>query len=75
MSFRMPQTYMCAGVNLPPLSQDDRLHAGLFITLALVLVAAFVINRTVAGYEIRMAGLNANFVRYAGLTCAVSATG
>jgi simple sugar transport system permease protein len=40
---------------------------GLLITLALVLVAAFVIHRTVVGYEIRMAGLNANFVRYGGV--------
>jgi simple sugar transport system permease protein len=64
----MPQTYLVPlAVNLPPLSQDDRLHAGLFITLALVLIAAFVINRTVVGYEIRMAGLNANFVRYGGV--------
>jgi simple sugar transport system permease protein len=64
----MPQTYLVpATVNLIPLSPDDRLHAGLFITLGLVLLAAFVIQRTVIGYEIRMAGLNANFVRYGGV--------
>lgn len=64
----MPQTYMVPpSVQLLPLSQDDRLHAGLFITLGLVLLAAFVINRTVVGYEMRMAGLNANFVRYGGV--------
>jgi simple sugar transport system permease protein len=64
----MPQTYLVPiAVNLPSLSQDDRLHAGLFITLGLVLLAAFVIQRTVVGYEIRMAGLNANFVRYGGV--------
>jgi simple sugar transport system permease protein len=64
----MPQTYMVpAAVNLPALSQDGRLHAGVFITLGLVLLAAFVIQRTVVGYEIRMAGLNANFVRYGGV--------
>jgi simple sugar transport system permease protein len=64
----MAQTYMVPpGVQLSALSQDDRLHAGLFITLGLVLLAAFVINRTVVGYEMRMAGLNANFVRYGGV--------
>ncbi|HXV41606.1 MAG TPA: ABC transporter permease, partial [Anaerolineae bacterium] len=39
----------------------------LFITLGLVLLAAFVIQRTVVGYEIRMAGRNPNFVRYGGV--------
>lgn len=64
----MAQTYMVpAVVNLPPLSQDGRLHAGIFMTLGLALLAAFVINRTVVGYEMRMAGLNANFVRYGGV--------
>lgn len=63
----MPQTFMVpAALVLPPLGQS-RLHAGIFITLALVLLTAFVISRTVAGYEIRMAGLNANFVRYGGV--------
>ena len=64
----MPQTYLVPStIKLPPLSQDGRLHAGIFITLGLVLLAAFVVNRTVIGYEIRMAGLNANFVRYGGV--------
>lgn len=64
----MPQSYLTPpGVILPSIIEGSRLHAGLFITLALVLLAAFVMHRTVLGYEIRMAGLNANFVRYGGV--------
>jgi ABC-type uncharacterized transport system permease subunit len=49
------------------LGPGTQLHAGLFITLAIVIVAAFVIDRTVPGYEVRMTGLNSRFSRYGGV--------
>lgn len=64
----MPQTYMVpAELRFPILVKSSQLHAGLFITLAVVLIAAFIVNRTVIGYRIRMTGLNTNFARYGGV--------
>lgn len=60
-SFQVPEA-----LRLPQLG-DSRLHLGLFITLAVVLVAAFVMRRTVAGYHIRMNGLNPRFTQYGGV--------
>lgn len=64
----MSQTFMIPeAVRLLPLGPGSRLHTGIFITLGLVLLAIFIINRTVVGYEIRMAGLNPKFVQYGGV--------
>ncbi len=64
----MPETLQVpSAVQFPLLMTNTQLHAGVFITLAVVLVAAFVIGRTVVGYELRMAGKNATFARYGGI--------
>jgi simple sugar transport system permease protein len=64
----MPQTHMIPdGLRFPLLMRGAQLHAGLFITLAAVLLAAYVIERTVPGYELRMTGLNPSFARYGGV--------
>lgn len=61
-SFQVP-----AGVRFPNILAGTQLHAGTFVILGLVLLAAFVMNRTVAGYELRMTGLNAKMVEYGGV--------
>ena len=61
-TFKVPAT-----VYLPRLFRGTRIHAGIFITLTLVIVIAFVIKRTVVGYEIRMTGLNPRFAQYGGV--------
>lgn len=64
----MNQTYMIpAGVRFPILLRGTQLHAGIFLTLFIVIAAALVIYRTVPGYNLRMAGLNPRFVVYGGL--------
>jgi general nucleoside transport system permease protein len=52
---------------LPILVPGSQLNMGIFLTLGLVLLLAFVISRTVRGYEIRMRGLNMHFARYGGI--------
>ncbi len=65
----MPQTYpIGADLQLPLLIPGTQLHAGVFITLAAVIVTAVIIDRTVAGYELRMTGLNPTFARYGGVS-------
>lgn len=64
----MNQSYIIAeSVRLPRLFTGSQLHWGVVLTLVLVLGAAFVISRTVAGYNVRMTGLNARFSRYGGV--------
>lgn len=64
----MPQTYMLADeLHFTKLLVGTQLHVGVFITLAAVVIAWFVIARTVVGYRLRMAGLNAEFTRYGGV--------
>lgn len=64
----MPQTRQIAPeLQFPLLITGTQLHAGVFITLAAVIAAALVVNRTVAGYRLRMAGLNPTFARYGGM--------
>ncbi len=61
-TFKVPKA-----VYLPRLIQGTRLHAGMLLTLALVFVLAFIMKRTVIGYEIRMTGLNPRFAEYGGI--------
>lgn len=61
-SFRIP-----GAAEIPPLLPGARLHLGGPAVLLLVLVVAFVVRRTVAGYRIRLAGLNPRFARYGGV--------
>lgn len=64
----MTQTYMLPDdVHLMKLAPGTQLHVGVFITLGVVLLAWFVIGRTVVGYRLRMLGLNAQFARYGGV--------
>ncbi|MDQ4077465.1 MAG: ABC transporter permease [Chloroflexota bacterium] len=61
-SFLVPEP-----ARLPGLVSGTQLHAGLFITLGSLLLATFVINRTVVGYELRLTGLNPRFTEYGGV--------
>lgn len=42
-------------------------HYGFIISLAVVLISYFVVNRTSFGYKIRMTGLNSRFAEYGGI--------
>jgi simple sugar transport system permease protein len=55
-----------AGV-LPPLVERMRLHAGFALGLALSLLMAFLIGRTVLGLQVRAVGDNPAAARFAGL--------
>jgi simple sugar transport system permease protein len=64
----MAQTRMIPkGLWFPRLMRGAQLHVGSFLTLAILGLAAFIIYRTVIGYEIRMTGLNARFAQYGGV--------
>ncbi len=45
-----------------------RIHIGLFIALATVVIIYIIMYRTKLGYAIRMAGKNENFARYTGIS-------
>lgn len=65
----MNQTHQVPeAVRFALLGNHTQLHAGLFLTLAIVLIAAFTIDRTVPGYRVRMAGLNRRFAQYGGVS-------
>lgn len=64
----MPQTYMIdSSLRFMKIGTGTQLHVGIFITLAVVLLTWFVVNRTVVGYRLRMLGLNSQFTRYGGV--------
>lgn len=64
----MTQTYMLPDeLHFQKILAGTQLHVGIFITLAVVLLAWFVISRTVVGYRLRMMGMNAQFTRYGGV--------
>ncbi len=60
---------------LPPLTQAfwpfndsaDRLHIGLFLALAMVVLVWWLLQRTTLGFELRTVGANKNAARYAGV--------
>jgi general nucleoside transport system permease protein len=52
---------------LPIIMPDTRLHANLLIAIAAVFLVAFVINRTIFGYRIRVIGQNLRAARVAGI--------
>lgn len=56
-----------AAVELPALVAGGRLHWGVLIVLALALVIAFLVSRSVGGYHARVAGLNVQFLKYGGI--------
>ncbi len=64
----MSQTHrLPEATELARLATGARLHVGALIVLALVLAAAFIIQRTWAGYELRMTGKNPSFASYGGI--------
>lgn len=58
---------IAASAILPVLFPRTRLHAGLIIAIALVLVVHFVLYYTVFGYELRVTGASRKAARYAGI--------
>ena len=55
------------GVQFAILVPGSQLNTGALIILALVIVAAWVLNRTVPGYDVRMTGANRRFAVYGGV--------
>ncbi len=66
---------LAAFIALPPLTQAfwpfndpaDRLHIGLFLALAMVVLVWWLLQRTTLGFELRTVGANPNAARYAGV--------
>jgi simple sugar transport system permease protein len=63
-----PQTdAIAAAVWMPRLFPPHRLHAGIMLALVLAAAVQVLLFRTVAGYEMRAAGLNQSAARLAGI--------
>ncbi len=52
---------------LPIMLEGSRLHAGVLIAIVVLVLVSFLRQRTVAGYEMRLSGLNPKAARYAGV--------
>jgi simple sugar transport system permease protein len=64
----MPQTHQIdEGLQFPLLLSGTQLHAGVFITLVVAIATTMFISKSVAGYELRMMGLNPRFAEYGGV--------
>ena len=50
-----------------PLGPATRLHAGLLIALAAVVLVAWLLDKTTLGFEIRTVGINPSAAQYAGM--------
>lgn len=61
-SFELPES-----AKLPIILPKTRLHFGIFIVLAVVVLSYFLLYKSKWGYEMRMTGENANFARYSGI--------
>jgi len=69
MGFNMPQTVTFArDATLPLLFDGGRMNLGTVITLAVVVVAAVVMARTLKGFEIRLVGEAPRAARFAGFS-------
>lgn len=55
------------GVNLGTLIPKTRIHFGLFIMLAVVIIAYYVFYKTKWGYTLRTVGSNEKFAKYTGI--------
>lgn len=53
--------------HLPVIVPGTRIHTGLFIAIALVIVMYIFVYRTRPGYDIRVLGQNPEFARYSGI--------
>ena len=58
---------LAESARLPRILEGTRLHGGLFIALAVVIIASILLWRTVWGFKIRAAGHNAEAARAAGI--------
>jgi riboflavin transport system permease protein len=54
-------------LRFPLILKPSVLSAGIFITMALIIIVQFFLTRTKPGYEIRMTGYNELFARYGGI--------
>jgi len=61
------QTVKIENSVLPRLVSKYTTHYGFIISLIVVAIVYFVVNKTSFGYKIRMGGLNANFAEYGGI--------
>lgn len=52
---------------IPGILKGTRIHAGLFIVIAVIIFAYVLIYKTKWGYEIRMIGANESFAKYSGI--------
>lgn len=58
---------MLDSVTLPVILPGTRLHAGLFIAIAAILIYWFFYSKTVRGYEIKVVGTSHEVAQYAGI--------
>lgn len=61
---------MGEGAWLPKLIPATRLHAGIIITIILLIIFYFIINKSVFGYRARLVGTNQSVARAAGINVA-----
>jgi simple sugar transport system permease protein len=54
---------------VPVILDGGRLHAGVIVTLAVVVIAAVMLGRTIKGFEIRVVGAAPRAARFAGFKC------
>lgn len=66
MGFNFPQTAMFDTAATMPLFGGGRLHAGVILTVIVVIVAAFVLKRTIGGFQLRVVGQAPRAARFAG---------
>ena len=65
--FNFPQSVTFDEIaRLPFLMEGERLHAGVLLATAAVLVAAFIFARTILGFEVRLIGEAPRAARFAG---------
>jgi simple sugar transport system permease protein len=61
-SFKFPES-----AKLPGILEGTRLHAGLFIAIAAVIVVYYYLNKTKQGYQLRVVGENKEFAWISGI--------
>lgn len=68
-SIGFPQTDpFPAAAKIPTIFATGRLHYGLFIALAIIIIFYFLLNKSRWGYEIRVIGEGRNVARYGGMS-------
>ena len=65
--FNFPETRQFSdSARMPLLFESLRIHAGIFIALAAVIVSWFVLYKTYLGFQIKVSGLSLKTAKYAG---------